>query len=67
MAMDTTTEMQMNATHKQAAEQSKTQGTQFVVYVFDQGRDVYDSEQARRYAPFLTVEAVYMNGVKVAA
>lgn len=53
--------------HKQAAKASKTEGAQFVVYVFDQGQDVYDAEQCRRYAPLIAVEACYVAGVQVAA
>ena len=53
--------------HKQAAKLSKAGGAQFVVYVFDQGQDVYDAEQCRRYAPLIVVEAAYVAGVKVAA
>lgn len=52
---------------KQAARESKTQGARYVVYVPDQGRDVYDAEQARRYAPLIFIEAVYVGGVQVAA
>jgi hypothetical protein len=51
---------------KQAAKASKTQGPQFVVWVFDQGRDIFDSEQARIYAPLIQIEAVYVGGVEVA-
>jgi hypothetical protein len=50
---------------KQAALASKTQGTQYVVWVFDEGRNVYDAEQAKRYAPLIHIEAVYVAGVKV--
>lgn len=53
--------------HKQAAKNSKTNGVQFVVYVFDQGQDVYDAEQCRRYGPLIVVEATYIGGVKAAA
>ena len=52
--------------HKQAAKASKTEGAQFVVHVFDQGYDVYDAEQCRRYAPLILVEASYVAGVQVA-
>lgn len=51
---------------KQAAKASKTEGAKYVVWVFDQGREIYDSEQVRRYAPFLQIEAVYVGGVEVA-
>jgi hypothetical protein len=52
--------------HKQAAKASKADGAQYVVWVFDQGRDVFNAEQARRYAPLIHVEAVYVAGVQVA-
>jgi hypothetical protein len=51
---------------KQAAKASKTQGQQYVVWVFDQGRDVFNAEQARRYAPLIQIEAAYVGGVEVA-
>lgn len=51
---------------KQAAKASKTEGAQFVVWVFDQGRDVFDREQTRLYGPMLQIEAVYVAGVEVA-
>lgn len=51
---------------KQAAKASKTHGPQFVVWVFDQGRDVFDGEQARRYGPLIQIEAAYVGGVEVA-
>lgn len=53
--------------NKQAARQSKTQGARYVVYVPDQGRDIYSAEQARRYVSLIFIEAVYLDGVKVAA
>jgi hypothetical protein len=52
---------------RQAAKASKTEGPQFVVWVFDQGRDIFGAEQMRRYAPFVQVEAVFLGGVQVAA
>lgn len=51
---------------KQAARQSKTQGAQYVVWVFDQGREIFDAEQARRYGPLIQIEAVFVGGVEVA-
>ena len=58
----------MNAAqaHKQAAKASKAEGAQFVVYVFDEGQDVYNAEQCRLYAPLVLVEACYVAGVQVA-
>ena len=52
--------------HKNAAAKSKTAGQQYVVYVFDQGYDVYDADQARIYAPLVIIEGTYVNGSKVA-
>ena len=59
----------MNAAqaHKQAAKSSKTEGAQFVVYVFDEGQNVYNAEQCRMYAPLVMVEACYVAGVQVAS
>lgn len=52
---------------KVAAKKSKTEGTQYVVWVFDQGRDVYDREQTLTYQPFLQIEAIYADGVQIAS
>ena len=51
--------------HKQAAKVSKTEGSQFVVYVFDEGYAVYGADQARIYAPLILIEACYIGGVQV--
>jgi len=51
---------------REAAKLSKTQGPQYVVWVFGQGREVFDREQARRYAPLVQIEALFVDGVKVA-
>jgi len=59
--------MNQQQANKAAAKQSKTQGAQYVVWVFDQGRDIFDAEQARRYAPLIQIEAVFVGGVQVAA
>jgi hypothetical protein len=58
----------MNAAqaNKQAARESKTQGARYVVWVFDQGRDVYSREQVRTYSQFLSIESLWVDGVKVA-
>lgn len=58
--------MNQQQANKQAAESSKTDGARYVVYVFDQGYDVYDRDQARRYAPLIVIEALYVDGVKCA-
>jgi hypothetical protein len=58
--------MNSKQAHKQAQQISKREGPRYVVYVFDQGQDVYDGEQARRYAPLILIEALYVDGVCVA-
>lgn len=57
--------MIVNKLHKEAAKLSKTGGVRFVVYVFDEGGDVYTAEQARMYAPLIQIEAAYLDGVQV--
>ena len=51
--------------HKQAAKASKTEGAQFVVYVFDQGQGVYSAAQALMYQDVVLLEACYVSGVRV--
>ena len=51
---------------KQAAKASKTEGTQYVVWVFDQGREVFNGTQLKTYEAFCSVEAVFVAGVEVA-
>ncbi len=51
---------------RQAATESKTSGARFVVWVFDEGRSVFDAEQTRRYGPLIQIEAAYVGGVEVA-
>ena len=53
--------------HKQAAEASKNfaDGVHFVVYVFDQGYDVFTAAQAQTYGPLIHIEATYVGGVQV--
>jgi hypothetical protein len=58
--------MNSQQARKQAAKASKTEGTQFVVWVYDQGREIYSAAQAAMYAPFLQVEAVFVGGVEIA-
>ena len=62
-------ETTMNAAQaaKQAAKESKDGSTRFVVWVHDEGRDVYTAEQARIYAPLIHIEGAYLNGQQVAA
>ena len=59
----------MNAAqaHKQAAKTSKTSGAQFVVYVFDEGQNVYNAAQCAQWASLILVEACYVGGVLVAS
>jgi hypothetical protein len=57
--------MDTKQAEKQAAKASKTEGTQYVVWIFDQGREVFNAEQAKRYGPLVHVEAVFVGGVKV--
>jgi hypothetical protein len=59
--------MKQAAANKEAAAKSKDGQMRLVVWVFDQGREVVDTEQARMYAAFYTVEAVFLNGVQLAA
>lgn len=57
--------MNQATAEKIAAKQSKTDGAQFVVWVFDDGRYVYNREQCRRYAPLVHVEAAFVAGVRI--
>jgi hypothetical protein len=50
----------------QAAKESKTLGARYVVWVFDQGREVYSREQVKTYGEFLSIESLFVDGVKVA-
>jgi len=50
---------------KRAARESKAQGTRYVVWVPDQGRDVYGPEQMKRYEALVFVEAVFLGGVQI--
>lgn len=59
--------MNTKQAHKQAAKDSKDGAARYVVYVFDEGTDVYDAEQARMYAPLINIEATYLNGVQIAS
>ena len=58
--------MDQKQAEREAARLSKTQGQQYVVWVFDQGRDVFNAEQARLYAPLIQIESSFVAGVKVA-
>ena len=53
--------------HKQAAKASKNfaDGVHFVVYVFDQGYDVFTAAQAKTYGPLIIIEATYVGGIQV--
>lgn len=58
--------MNSQQAHKQAVKQSKTEGAQCVVYIFDEGYSVFDVKQAEMYAALVLVEALYVDGVCVA-
>jgi hypothetical protein len=53
--------------HQKAAAASKDGNTRFVVYVPDQGADVFTKEQMRIWAGFVFAEAAYLNGALIAA
>jgi hypothetical protein len=59
--------MNTKQAHKQAAKDSKDGAARYVVYVFDEGSDVYNADQARTYAPLIIIEAAYLNGVQIAS
>lgn len=50
---------------KQACRKSHTEGPQYVVWVFDQGRDIFNADQMRTYAPLVHVEHVCIGGVDI--
>jgi hypothetical protein len=58
--------MNANQATKEAAKQSKDGSVRFVVWVYDQGREICDAEQVRIYAKFMQIEAVYLGGVQIA-
>lgn len=51
--------------NKQAAKDSNFHGPQYVAWVFDEGRQVFNGEQMRRYAPLVHVESVFIGGVDI--
>lgn len=51
---------------KDAARQSKDGSVRFVVWVFDQGREIFDAEQARIYSKFIQIESAYLAGIQIA-
>ena len=53
--------------HIAAASQSMTGGSAFVVYVPDQGYEVFNREQATMYSPLVFIEATYVNGKMIAS
>lgn len=59
--------MNTKQAHAQAARTSTDGKTRYVVYVFDEGADVYTAEQARIYAPLIMIKAAYLNGMQIAA
>ncbi|MDB5956749.1 hypothetical protein [Ramlibacter sp.] len=52
---------------KQAAKASKTQRPQFVVWVPDQGREIFNREQMNIWGKLVFVEAAFVSGVQVSA
>ena len=52
--------------HEKAKAQSLKTGPSYVVWVPDEGQAVYSSEQARRWAKLIQVEALYVGGVLIA-
>ena len=50
---------------KQAAQMSKAAGTRYVVWIFDEGRAVFDAEQVRMYSALINIEAVFMCGHEI--
>jgi hypothetical protein len=59
--------MSINQLHKQAAAESRDGSTRFVVYVFDQGTEVFNAEQARIFGPLVMIEATYLAGALIAS
>jgi len=52
--------------YKQAAKQSKDGKARYVVYVYDQGREVWNGEQVSIYRKMVCIENVLLNGVEIA-
>lgn len=59
--------MSINQLHKQAADENKDGSPRFVVYVFNQGTEIFNAEQARTYGPLVMIEATYLAGVLIAS
>lgn len=59
--------MNTKQAHKLAAKESKDGQARYVVWVFDEGANVYDAEQARLYAPLIQIEAAYLGGVQISS
>jgi hypothetical protein len=57
--------MNQQQAERQAAKSSKTEGAQYVVWVFDEGRQICNREQARRWGPLVQIECVYVDGVRI--
>jgi hypothetical protein len=51
---------------KQAAKESKT-GVRYVVYVPDQGYDVFGAEQMKVYGALVFIEATFLDGQMIAS
>lgn len=55
----------MDDNHKAAAEASKAGNAMFVVYVPDEGEQVYTAEQMKIWQAFVMLEASYVCGKRV--
>lgn len=58
--------MKIEQAKKQAAKDSKDGSARFIVWVFDQGREIFDAEQMRIYQKFVQIEATFLGGVMIA-
>lgn len=50
---------------KLASKQSRTNGVQYVVYVPDEGGDVYNADQLDIYRGLVFVESIFVDGMKI--
>lgn len=58
--------MNQQQAERQAADKSKTEGgAHYVVWVHDgDGRQVFNREQCRRWAPLIHIECMYLGGLR---
>lgn len=59
-------QLDLNAARKQAAIASSDGSSRYVVWVQDQGRDVYTAKQLAFWQDFAFIEAIYVGGCEVA-